>query len=115
MCRVTKRKRPFGIVYRPDTVRHLAAIDPKYKSLIKRTIGEQLSHEPFYETTNRKPLLKQSPLGEEVWEIRLGPENRFRVFYAVVPDAPRRVIVEAIGVKKRNRIAIGRQEVKYES
>jgi hypothetical protein len=112
---MAKAKPAFGIVYRPETVRHLDAIEARHLSLIRRTIEEQLSHEPFSETTNRKPLLRESPLGENVWEIRFGPQNRLRVFYCPDPDEPHRLIVEAIGVKKGNRLMIGGQEVKYES
>jgi len=103
------------IVYRPETLRHLGTIQSKYLRLIRKTIEEQLSHEPFNETTNRKPLLRQSPFGENIWELRFGPQNRLRVFYGSDPEAPHRVLVEAIGVKSRNRLMIGSQEVKYES
>jgi hypothetical protein len=110
------RRRPvFEIAYRPDTVRHLDAIEAKYLSLIRETIEEQLAHEPFNETTNRKPLLRQSPFGENIWEVRFGPQNRLRVFYCPDPEVSHRVLVEAIGVKDRNRLMIGGQEVKYEN
>jgi hypothetical protein len=112
---MAKRKLAFEIVYRPETVRHLDAIPSKHLNLIRDTIEEQLSHEPFNETTNRKPLLRQFPFGENVWEIRFGAQNRLRVFYCADPDVPRRVVVEAIGVKDRNRLMIGGQEVKHES
>ena len=93
----------------------MAAIEAKYLGLIGRTIKEQLSHEPFKETTNRKPLLRQSSFGENVREIRFGPQNRLRVFYCSDPDVSRRVLVEAIGIKSRNRLVIGGEEVKHES
>jgi len=112
---MAKVKLAFEVVYRPATLRHLNAIQSKYLSLIRETIKEQLSHEPFTETTNRKPLLRESSFGENVWEIRFGPQNRLRVFYCADPDVPRRVVVEAIGIKDRNRLMIGGQEVKYES
>jgi len=112
---MAKAKPAFEIVYRPETLRHLDAIQSKYLSLIRKTIEEQLSHEPFNETTHRKPLVRQSPFGENVWEIHFGPQNRLRVFYCSDPDVPHRVLVEAIGVKDRNQLTIGGQEVKYES
>ena len=112
---MARRKSAFEIAYRPDTVRHLEAIEPKYGSLIRKEIEEQLAHEPFNETTNRKPLSRQSPFGDNVWEIRFGPQNCLRVFYCPDPDVPRRVLVEAIGIKNRNRLSIGGQEVTYES
>jgi len=112
---MARAKPAFEIVYRPETVRHLDAIHARYLSLIRKTIEAQLSREPFNETTNRKPLLRQSPFGDNVWEIRFGPQNRLRVFYCSDPDVPRRVFVEAIGIKNRNRLMIGGQEVKYEN
>ena len=112
---MARAKAAFEIVYRPETLRHLDAIEAKHWSLIRTTIKEQLSHAPFDETINRKPLLRQSPFGEDAWEIRFGPQNRLRVFYGRDPDDPHRVVVDAIGVKNRNRLLIGGQEVTYES
>ena len=112
---MARGKAVFAIAYRPETIRHLEAIATKYLSVIRKTIEEQLSYEPFNETTNRKPLLRQSPFGDDVWEIRFGPQNRLRVFYCPDPDVPHRVLVEAIGIKDRNRLMIGGQKVKYES
>jgi hypothetical protein len=112
---MAKGKPPFEIVYRPATVLHLDAITAKHLSLVRKTIEEQLSHEPFTETTNRKPLLRESPFGDNVWEIGFGPRNRLRVFYSADPEVPRRVLVEAIGVKDRNRLVVGGQEVKHEN
>ena len=61
------------------------------------------------ETRNRKPL-KRPVAFEAEWEIRLGPDNRFRVFYEV--DREERVVyILAIGVKERNRLYIGGEEV----
>jgi hypothetical protein len=111
---MARKKAAFQILYQPETVRHLDAIETKYLSLIRTTIEEQLSHEPFTETTNRKPLLRESSFGENVWEIRFGSQNRLRVFYRSDPDEPQRVLVEAIGTKSRDRLMIGGQEVKHE-
>lgn len=43
------------------------------------------------------------------WELRLGPANRFRIFYQVETDN-RRVRVLAIGEKDRSRLFIGGEE-----
>jgi hypothetical protein len=47
--------------------------------LIRTTLEEQLRFDPDKETRNRKPLQRPVAL-EATWELRLGPENRFRVF-----------------------------------
>ncbi len=44
------------------------------------------------------------------WELRFGPDNCFRLLYAVVPEN-REVQILAIGVKERNRLIIGGEEV----
>jgi mRNA-degrading endonuclease RelE of RelBE toxin-antitoxin system len=46
---------------------------------------------------------------EAQWELRLGPKNRFRVFYEVDEEALV-VTVLAIGVKDRDVLRIGREE-----
>ena len=74
------------------------------------SIEEQLRFEPDKETRNRKPL--QRPVAfEATGELRFGPENRFRVFYAVSHER-REVQILAIGTKPRNRLIIGREEIK---
>ncbi len=44
------------------------------------------------------------------WEIRFGPDNCFRVFYSVEQEN-RQVFILAIGIKRENRLIIGREEV----
>lgn len=99
----------FDLIYAPQVKAHLTAIERKYHSLIRRTIETQLQSEPDVETHNRKPLKRPSEVGAE-WEIRFGPENRFRVFYAV-EHKERQVLILAIGTKKGNRLVIGGEEV----
>ena len=60
------------------------------------------------ETRNRKPLKRPIAFGAD-WELRLGPDNRFRVFYQVNTES-REVRVLAIGVKDRNRLLFGGEE-----
>jgi hypothetical protein len=83
-------------------------IESKYHGLLRRTINEQLTHTPTEETRNRKPLDQPAPFGAS-WELRCGPDNRFRVFYEV-DAAAQEVQVLAIGVKDRNRLLIGGEE-----
>jgi hypothetical protein len=70
------KKQPFALIYDPDAIGHLDAIELKYHSLIRRTVEEQLAFEPDIETRNRKPLERPLILGAR-WEIRFGPDNRF--------------------------------------
>ena len=87
---------------------HLRAIEPKYHSLIQTEIEGQLLFEPDKETRNRKPLKRPISFGAQ-WELRLGPDNRFRAFYQVNDDN-HEVRVLAIGLKDRNRLLIGGEE-----
>ena len=65
--------------------------------------------EPDVETRNRTPLTRPVVFEAE-WELRFGPNNRFRVFYDVNHEHGE-VNILAIGVKKRTRLLIGRKEV----
>jgi hypothetical protein len=56
-------------------------------------------------------LDQPAPFGAS-WELRCGPDNRFRVFYDV-DSTTHEVQVLAVGVKDRNRLLIGGEE--YES
>jgi hypothetical protein len=103
------RRPPFSVIFDPHTKRHMRAIPAKYHPLIRATIREQLVFEPESETRNRKPLKQLTPLGA-TWELRFGPDNRFRVLYAVRPGR-REVAVLAVGVKERDRLIIGGEEV----
>lgn len=95
----------FAIEFAPETLDHLAAIERKYFGLIARSIDQQLTFTPVRETRNRKPLDQPAPMAA-TWELRFGPNNRFRVFYEV--DTEERVVyVLGIGVKDGNRLLIG--------
>jgi mRNA-degrading endonuclease RelE of RelBE toxin-antitoxin system len=107
---VMVKKMPFALVYADEVKEHLRAIETKYHSLIQSELEAHLHHEPDRETRNRKPLKRPIAFGAD-WELRLGPENRFRVFYQVNVDS-REVRVLAIGVKDRSRLFIGREEYK---
>lgn len=102
-------KRAFELVYAPQVKEHLKAIERKYYGLIRREIEVHLQFEPEVETRNRKPL-KRAVAFEAEWELRFGPNNRFRVFYEVDRDAGA-VYILAIGVKVRDRLTIAGEEV----
>jgi hypothetical protein len=105
------KRSKFTLSFAPESLEHLDLVDSKYHGLLRRTINEQLTHTPTKETRNRKPLDQPAPFGAS-WELRCGPNNRFRFFYEV-DSAAQEVQVLAIGVKDRNRLLIGGEE--YES
>lgn len=104
------KRHKFSLIYAPITKSHIRTIDRKYYSLIRTTIEKSLQHEPDVETTNRKPLKRQVAFEAE-WELRFGPDNRFRVFYDI-DMAVYEVHILAIGEKEKNRLVIGGKEVK---
>ena len=105
------KRSKFTLSFAPEAIGHMDLIDSKYHSLLQRTIHEQLTFTPTAETRKRKPLDQPAPF-EASWELRCGPDNRFRIFYDV-DTALREVQVLAVGVKERNRLRIGGEE--YES
>lgn len=100
----------FGLVFAPETLDHLGAIERKHHRLIRHAIDEQLSNAPGVITRNRKPL-EQPVSFWATWELRCGPRNRFRVFYDI-DLAGRTVLVLAIGVKEGGRLLVGGEEFK---
>ena len=98
----------FTLTFAPEAVEHLDLIESKYHGLLRRTINEQLTSTPMQQTRNRKPLEQPAPFNA-TWELRCGPDNRFRVFYDV-DVASKTVAVLAIGTKDRNRLFIGGKE-----
>jgi mRNA-degrading endonuclease RelE of RelBE toxin-antitoxin system len=103
------RRPQYSLIFAPETMNHLDAIERKYHRLIQKTIDEQLTYTPQQVTRNRKPLEQPAPFGA-TWELRFGPNNRFRVFYEV-DGVGRTVLVLAIGVKERNRLFISGEEL----
>ena len=100
---------PFTIRYDKQIKRHLRAIDAKYHSLIRKVIEKQLLFDAETETRNRKPLRQPAPF-DATWEIRFGPNNRFRVLYGIDPEL-REVQIQAIGVKTGSRLIVGGEEI----
>jgi mRNA-degrading endonuclease RelE of RelBE toxin-antitoxin system len=98
----------YTLIYDIKIRRHLARLDRRHHRLIQEKIEELLSHAPERETRNRKPLSRPSVLST-AWELRFGPENRFRVFYRTDREL-RQVNILAIGVKERSRLIIGGEE-----
>ncbi len=100
----------YQIIYDIEFVGQIKTIDRKYHALIRKTIEEQLGSAPDQQTRNRKLLDRPAPFGAR-WELRFGGNNRFRVFYSVHSDTGE-VHILAIGVKLRERLYIGKEEVK---
>ena len=105
---VMAKRQPFTLVYADEVKDHLRAIEAKYHPLIQAEVETQLLFEPEVETRNRKPLKRPMSFGAQ-WELRFGPDNRFRVFYQA-NTATHEVRVLAVGVKDRSRLYFGGEE-----
>lgn len=103
------RRPKFELIFAPEAVEHLKVIDRKYYGLIEKTLGERLGFTPERETRNRKLLDQPAPFGA-TWELRFGPNNRFRVFYEIELEE-KIVWILAIGFKDGNRLIAGREEI----
>lgn len=103
------RRQPYTLIYARGVTKHLKSIDAKYDSLIRQNMEEQLQFEPSLETRNRKPLRQPAPFAAQ-WEIRFGPDNRFRVLYDI-DEENHAVQIVAVGEKEGNRPIVGGEEV----
>jgi mRNA-degrading endonuclease RelE of RelBE toxin-antitoxin system len=95
----------YRIVYSPDAENHLRALTARQRATVLDTVDVQLAHQPAVETKNRKPMLP-NPLAS--WELRIG---KLRVYYDIEEWVEDVVYIIAIGIKKRNRVWIGGEEV----
>jgi mRNA-degrading endonuclease RelE of RelBE toxin-antitoxin system len=68
-------------------------------------VDKKLPYEPTVETRNRKPM---RPNSIAPWELRSGD---FRVYYDVKETPELIVYIRAVGIKKRNRVYIGKEVI----
>jgi len=106
---IMARRQAYTLVYARGVTKHLKSIDAKYDRLIREKMEEQLLFEQNVETKNRKPLRQPAPFAAQ-WEIRFGPDNRFRVLYDIEQEQ-HAVQIVAIGEKEGNRLLIGGEGV----
>lgn len=95
----------YQIEFAESVKTHLQVLTVRRRATILDAIERQLANEPLVETRNRKPL-RPNPVAP--WELRVGT---MRVFYDVSEGPPQLVRVLAVGVKERNVLRIGGQEI----
>ncbi len=84
---------------------HLRALTARQRAIVFDAVDEQLAHEPAVQTRNRKPM---RPDSIAPWELRAGD---LRVYYDIDEEPEPVVTILAVGVKDRNRVLIGGEEV----
>jgi mRNA-degrading endonuclease RelE of RelBE toxin-antitoxin system len=95
----------YRIEYSPATDQHLRILSARQRAIVFDAVGEQLTHEPNVETRNRKPM-RPNPLAP--WELRIGD---LRVYFDIKEEPEQVVTILAVGVKDRNRVFIGGEEI----
>lgn len=83
---------------------HLEALTAGQRARVFDAIDRQLTTEPLRETRNRKPM-RPNPMAP--WELRVG---ELRVFYEV-QETKAQVQIVAVGIKVRNKLRIGGEEI----
>ena len=95
----------YTIEFAKSVKTHLQVLTTRQRSSIFEAIERRLMSEPLAETRNRKPL-RPNPIAP--WELRVG---NLRVFYDVSDGPPAVVRILAVGVKERNVLRIGGEEI----
>jgi mRNA-degrading endonuclease RelE of RelBE toxin-antitoxin system len=96
---------PYRIEYSPAAEEHLRALTARQQAIVLDRVDEQLAHQPWVETRNRKAM-RPNPIAP--WELRIG---NLRIYYDVQEEPEAVVSVLAVGVKERNRVRIGNEVV----
>lgn len=102
-----RKKRTYRIQYSPEARDHLGALTARDSRTLVDNVDRKLKHEPSVSTRNRK-LLRANQIAP--WELRVGD---LRVYYAIEEDDPEKpvVFVKAVGIKKRDVLYIGDEEI----
>jgi len=95
----------FTIEYSPETEDHLNALSARQRAVVLDRVDRQLVHQATVETRNRKPM-RPNPIAP--WELRIGA---LRVYYDVTESLEPTVLIRAVGIKRRDRIFIGGEEI----
>lgn len=89
-----------------EAVTQLRFLSPKQRANVLNGVEQLRTYDPKSITRNRKPM-RPNPLAP--WELRI---QNLRVYYDVEERPKRLVHIRAIGIKKREAIYIGGEEVK---
>src|SRR4051812_31089206 len=95
---------PYRLDISPDAQSHLVPLRKFDQARIVNAMEAQLTHEPLKPTRNRKPMRSNLI---STWELRVG---HFRVYYDA-KEPEQTVLIRAIGIKVRNVVTIGGQEI----
>jgi mRNA-degrading endonuclease RelE of RelBE toxin-antitoxin system len=95
----------YTIEYSPETEQRLRVLTARQRTLVFDAVDRQLANQPLVETRNRKPM-RPNPIAP--WELRI---DNLRVYYDAVEVPEPTVFIRAVGIKYRNRVVIGGEEI----
>ncbi|MGH2374381.1 MAG: type II toxin-antitoxin system RelE family toxin [bacterium] len=96
----------YRIEYSPEAEEHLRVLTARQRVIVTDTIDRRLDRRPTVRTRNRRPM-RPNPVAP--WELRIGS---LRVYYDVSEEPERVVCILAVGVKRRNRLRVGKRVIK---
>lgn len=94
----------YDVEYSEAAIEHIRALPAEWRANVMDRLERRLGHEPNVVTRHRKPMDPDRRMFVAPWELRLGD---VRVYYAVEEEPRPKVIVIAVGIKKRDRVFIG--------
>lgn len=102
---MTPAEGPFRITYSDVAVRHLSALTARQRATVLDVVELKLTHQPTVPSRNRKRLRENAVAP---WELRIGD---IRVYFDVEETPEAVVTIRAVGLKTRERVLIGGEEV----
>jgi mRNA-degrading endonuclease RelE of RelBE toxin-antitoxin system len=98
----------YEIVFSQEADKHLDALAARHRARVFAAVERQLREEPAVATRNRKPMDPEKRMFIAPWELRVG---ELRVYYSVEQEPRRKVVIVAVGIKVRERVWIGGEEI----
>jgi mRNA-degrading endonuclease RelE of RelBE toxin-antitoxin system len=98
---------PYDIRFSDEADEQVARLTGRRRARLLDAVAHQLRHEPTKETRNRKPMRADKTPFIAPWELRI---DEMRVYYDV-GDAPKVVVITAVGIKEHNRILIAGRKI----
>lgn len=102
---LSKTQRRYEIEVTREAEAHLEWLSARDRATLLDAVERRLTYEPTVENRNRKRL-RPNPLAP--WELRVG---HLRVYFDVAEEPRRLVTIQAVGIKDRDRLLIGGEEV----
>lgn len=93
----------YDLEYTEAAMEHIRALPADRRADIMGGLERRLRHQPTVVTRHRKPMDPDRRMFVAPWELRLGD---VRVYYAVEEEPGPKVVVVAVGIKRRDRVFI---------